>query len=89
MARLFGKIDSDIRLGVGCRGHTKLSTKALFSHTGKNEDDGGVLVDAKWADDAVYMDVTAVHKGKSSVIATIKFAKDGTMSLVQGIPSKR
>lgn len=76
MARLFGKIDSDIRLGVGCRGHTKITSKTLFSHTGKNEEDGGVIVDAVWALDKVTMWVFVREGGHDRQIAIVTFKNE-------------
>lgn len=44
MAKLYTKVQSDIRAGVGCRGEKKMDSAVLFSYSGGRTPDGGVRV---------------------------------------------
>lgn len=81
MAKLYAKVTSDIRSGLGCRGRDAMTVNLNYNFDGKNEPVGVLSVDAKHKKDHVEMVIKATRiVGESNVvtpIAKIKFRKGG------------
>jgi len=81
MARLYAKVTSDIRGGLGCRGRDIMSVTLNYNFDGKNEPAGSLVIDAKHRKDYVDMVIKAVRiVGGTQVvtpISKIKFKKGG------------
>lgn len=81
MAKLYAKITSDIRGGLGCRGRDLMSININYNFDGKNEPAGALSIDAKHKKDHVEMIVKAIRVvGGANVvtpIAKVKFKKGG------------
>lgn len=81
MARLYAKVSSDIRGGLGCRGRDYISISLNYNFDGKNDPAGALRVEAHHKKDHVEMKVMAVRFVKDTPVetpvGTIKFKKGG------------
>ncbi len=76
MARLYCKVHSDIRAGLGCRGDKSMEVNLLFSHSGGRSADGGVKVCANATSGRFTFKITSLSEGKEVLVKTLHFPLD-------------
>ena len=78
MAKLYCKIDSDIRAGLGVRGDKRIEARVLFSHSGSRTADGGVRVIASAFGTGYKYKVMRIEKdGTEEVRGILTFNREG------------
>jgi hypothetical protein len=63
MAKLYAKVDSDIRAGLGCRAKDRIKVTVFYNFDGRNEQDGELVVEAEHDGSEVRMTTYARARG--------------------------
>jgi hypothetical protein len=78
LSKLFVKVDSDIRSGLGCKGDKRIKTVISYNRTGERKSEGSVTVVAEHTGDQAVMGISARGSdGHMIHIAIITIDKEG------------
>ena len=78
MAKLYARVDSDIRSGLGCRGNKRLEATILLNHTGGRSADGGVKLVATERGGRFTFKVTKLDPSGEELVYVTRFQRDGS-----------
>jgi hypothetical protein len=76
MAKLYCKVASDIRAGLGCRGDKSMEASLLFSYSGGRSADGGIRVCVSESSGRFHYKITALLDGKETLVKNLVFPLD-------------
>lgn len=77
MAKLYTKVNSDIRAGLGVRGDKNMDASLLFSYSGGRSADGGVRVIATATKGGYAYKIMRISGGSEELYGTITFKREG------------
>ncbi len=77
MAKLYTKVNSDIRAGLGVRGDKNMDASLLFSYSGGRSADGGVRVIATATKGGYAYKIMRISGGSEELYGTITFNQEG------------
>jgi hypothetical protein len=77
MAKLYTKVNSDIRAGLGCRGNKRMDASVFFCYSGGRSPDGGLRIEASETKGGYYYKVVQITKRGDELIYTINFDREG------------
>ena len=77
MAKLYTKVNSDIRAGLGVRGNKNMDASLLFSYSGGRSADGGVRVIASESRGGYAYKIMRINQGSEELYGTLTFNREG------------
>ena len=77
MSRLYCKVNSDIRAGLGVRGNSRMDSSLLLNYSGARVADGGVRVIVSETKGGYAYKIMRIDPGVESLYGTLTFNKEG------------
>jgi len=77
MAKLYAKVNSDIRAGLGCRGNKAMDVSLLFCYSGGRSADGGVRVIASESKVGYAYKIMRITDSGEELYGTLNFSREG------------